>query len=106
MAAELTVANNILAQLGGNRFIVMTGAKNIMGDQRPDGLGKLSFRLPRYPGLKINHVEITLNAMDLYDVRFHQIKGRDVALLATHENVYAEDLRRIFERATGLRTSL
>ena len=41
MATDLTVANTILQQLGGNKFRVMTGAKNFVGSN-----DALTFRLP------------------------------------------------------------
>jgi hypothetical protein len=44
---DLTVANEIRNQLGGNRFAVMTGAHNFIGDAN-----SLSFKLGRFRGCK------------------------------------------------------
>lgn len=40
--ADMTVANEILRQLGGNKFLVMTGANHLIGDTY-----SLSMKLPR-----------------------------------------------------------
>jgi len=55
---DLTVANTILEQLGGRKFIAMTGARNFVGD-----FSGLSFRLPGAGGYckdSINCVKIEL----------------------------------------------
>ncbi len=96
-------AEMILRQLGGHKFAAMTGANWFMS--YPEGA--LSFRLP-HP--KINYVKITLNRMDLYDMEFRFVQYRKGVivnnLIAEHTDVYNDQLRRIFERETGLRTSL
>lgn len=97
------IAETILKQLGGNQFVAMTGAKNFGFDAN----GSLSFRLPTR---KINCVKITPNALDLYDIEFRKITRRkldiDNHLVAMDGNIYADNLRGIFEKETGLRTSL
>ena len=61
---DMTIAKTILQQLGGNKFVVMTGAKSLCG-----GENYLSFRIPgTMTRDRINYVKITLNSMDLYDV--------------------------------------
>ena len=59
----MTVAKTILSQLGGNQFVVMTRLKRFC---RPD---YLSFRIGKNK-TSCNTVTITLNSLDLYDVRF------------------------------------
>jgi len=98
------VAQTILAQLGGNRFIAMTGAKNFT--RAEDGRGRLAFKLPRKANDGINYVAVTLNQMDTYDVDFLSITGLKVREVSDFSNVYADQLRTIFEETTGLRTSL
>jgi len=64
-------AQQILSQLGGNRFIAMTGAKMFTQDQNA-----LNFRLPaNFANQGINHVRIELNGNDLYDIRFGKVRG-------------------------------
>jgi hypothetical protein len=102
----MTVANTILAQLGGNRFRAMTGASNLVGS--PDGRGQLSFRLPGkgFARNGINLVIITLETSDTYTVEFKRIWGTKIKKVNKYEDVYCDMLREIFEEETGLRTSL
>lgn len=66
-AVSLTIIN----QLGGNKFKAMTGSNTFMAHQ--DGV---SFRVPKTG--KINHLKITLNPKDLYDMEFGRIYGGDL----------------------------
>jgi len=96
-----TVASIILAQLGGNRFLAMTGAKNLL-----DHGNALSFRLGRGARDGINYVKVALNADDLYDVEFVRLRGVDSWARGEALAVHAEDLRRVFTDRTGFETSL
>ena len=96
------VAKTILEQLGGNRFIAMTGASSFAG-----GEFSLSFRIPRTN--KIKAVIVTLNGLDLYDMRFVGQKNapsHEVFDVAVHKNVTFEDLQPLFTKETGLYTHL
>lgn len=90
---NLTVANTILEQLGGRRFIAMTGSKNFLGTDN-----RLAFKLPRG-----RIVKITLTAMDDYMVELLTSAGRPIGY---REGVYCDTLCTTFETLTGLRTSL
>jgi len=97
-----TIATETLQQLGGKKFMMMTGAKNIVcGDN-----GFLAFRLPRYAGLKINYVKVSLNEMDVYDVEFGQIRGMNYKQIKIVNGVYNDQLQTVFTAETGLDTSL
>lgn len=98
---DMTVSRTILAQLGGNRFIAMTGAKNLVGSD-----DALLFGLPSRPRVKINCIRITLLPCDTYRVEFMRLYNLNVTTLATYEDVYADNLRELFTRYTGLRVSL
>jgi ribonucleotide monophosphatase NagD (HAD superfamily) len=97
------VAKTILAQLGGNKFVLMTGAKQLID------LGNgLQFKLPstrEFVRQGINCVRVVLEASDTYTVEFFKI-GKAVKTIATHSDVYAENLAQIFRAETGLDTSL
>lgn len=98
------VAKTILEQLGGNKFRVMTGAKNFVG--APDSL---RFSLPGGGGFcldGINKVVITLDPSDTYTVQFYRLRGAKATLIKEVKDVYCDYLVACFERATGLRTSL
>jgi len=96
----LTVATTILQQLGGNRFIAMTGAHNIGG-----GRDHLIFRVMKNTH-NVNAVRILLNGLDLYDINFYKVQGSSVTIVHHIENVYAEDLQTVFTSNTGLDTNL
>lgn len=99
------VATEILRQLGGYRFTVMTGARDIVAHD--EGRGGVWFKLPR--GLAkdgINMVKITLTAMDDYIVETLKVRGLKVTPVGYRENVYSDTLRAVFTTLTGLDTSL
>ena len=110
-AERLQIAQTILEQLGGRRFIVMTGAKNLVAlSDSPALRGGLGFTLPAggcFTRDRINRVFIELTPADLYRVRVfkrgtgpmpHELPGRD--------GVYCDQLRAAFTELTGLETSL
>ena len=99
---ETSVAQTILEQLGGRRFMVMTGAKNCLnhGDA-------LSFKLPsRFARDGINYVKIVLNQDDLYDLEFGKIWGTKYTVLQRKTGIYNDMLRTVFTNVTGLDTHL
>ncbi len=108
------IAATILNQLGGNRFIAMTGAKNFLATG--DGL---RFSIGRNAS-KANRVEIKLNGLDLYDIEFvkytpSKLKVNHKAGTAewvdekrvtvkTYEDIYCDQLQELFTETTGLYT--
>ena len=100
--SNLEIANTILSQLGGNRFIAMTGAR--MPAAIENGL---RFQLPRNP-LKVNLVRVILDANDTYRMEFCYLdkKRCEVRILTVKTDVYADSLQTIFTDQTGLYTSL
>ena len=101
-STSLQVAKTILEQLGGRRFIAMTGAKNFLGSER-----SLSFRLPSYFARNgINAIRITLAANDTYTVEFSKIRGTKFTAVSTHEGIYWDGLAALFTAETGLFTTL
>lgn len=96
------VSIEIFRQLGGNKFRVMTGAKNFLYSAN-----SLSFKLPaNFAKDGINYVKVTLNNSDLYDVVFGKTRGLNYKELAKSENLYADMLQADFTNTTGLDTSL
>jgi hypothetical protein len=102
---NLTVANTILEQLGGRRFIAMTGSWSFTGDTN-----SLSFRLGKNPkGHRF--CKVVLDESDTYTVDFFNIDirkpvGEMITKLSRVCGVYADGLRQTFEIQTGLLTSL
>lgn len=73
------VVQTIYRQIGGGKFKVMTGAKDFVSHN--EECGGLSFKLPRFTGVKINYVKIVLNGNDLYDVTFGRIFKNEYTIL-------------------------
>lgn len=94
------VAQTILNQLGGRKFVAMTGARNLI-----DGGSYLAFKLGRAKD-SINYVKITLTSMDLYDMEFGTIRSLNYKVKKEISGVSYDQLRDIFTEYTGLRTSL
>ena len=97
----MSVANEIYRQLGGNKFAVMTGAKNFIDLE--NGIRMKSGRN------KTNHnwMEVSLNSLDLYDVAFAKLtKLGERKSLKEYKNVYNDSLVELFERHTGMYTKL
>lgn len=99
---DKAVAIEILKQLGGNKFLVMTGAKNLTCDKNSMGF-MLSSRMTKN---KASFVKITLDVMDTYTVEFKSIRNFEVKEISKHEGIYNDMLVNLFESETGLRTSL
>ena len=95
---DAAIAREILNQLGGNKFIAMTGA-TVMRDG--------ATLVAKFKGSRIaNIMYITLNAMDLYDVRICKFRGCDIKEVASMENAYHDMLQPFFTKVTKLYTSL
>ena len=92
---SIDIANTILQQMGGMRRLIMfTGAKNFVA--LPNGV---SFRIGNR---SINYVRITLNAKDLYDMEFALLRGGKMTNKKEYNDIYNDQLRPIFEEATGM----
>ena len=91
----------ILQQLGGNRFVAMTGAKNLGTSTKKD----LSFSIGRN-AKKVTHVKITLTSADLYDVKFINARGAKIKVLKKVKGVYGDMLPKIFKKYTGMNVRL
>ena len=101
---NIEIAQTILNQLGGRRFVAMTGAKNFVADSEN---AKLSFKLPaRFAKNGINHVSIRLTPMDVYTVKFSKIWASKVTEISNHNDIYCDMLVELFESETGLYTHL
>lgn len=101
--AELSVANTILQQLGGRRFLAMTGAKNLQASAYA-----LTMKLPsNMTKGRATHFRITLTGDDLYHLQALRVRGYGPEHSVAEEGgIYCDMLRERFEAITGLRTSL
>ena len=105
--SNLTVAETILKQLGGNKFRMMTGALVISGNHRLAGdENSLSMKIGRNSS-NSNYLKITLNSMDTYDMEFAKLtKMGEKKSVTEYKNVYNDLMRGTFTAHTGMYTSL
>ena len=96
----MKVAQTILTQLGGNRFITMTGSKQFIA-----GENFLRMRLSRNKS-GANMLKINLNSLDTYDLEFIKVTKNDFKIVKTIHDVYNDMLQEIFTSETGLYTKL
>ena len=90
-----------LQQLGGNRFIAMTGAKHF--GVGPNGM---SFKIGRN-SKRVNHVTIDYDrGRDLYNMKFDWVTIKGIKNKKTLKGIYADQLQDMFTRYTGMYTSL
>ena len=99
---DLRVAKEILNQLGGNKFIAMTGAKAFTGDK-----DSLTFQISSRNKLNAKYVKIILNVWDTYNLEFYKQRGSKPPVSVYQINgIYNDQLQEIFTRKTGLHTHL
>ena len=101
------IAQTILMQLGGRRFVAFTGSK-----QLTDMGNGLRMNLARNK-TSANRLDIIYDGgTDLYNLRFYrktfskktfEVKVKDIA---KYEGIYFDQLQSLFTEVTGLRTHL
>lgn len=102
VANQQEVAAEILRQLGGNKFIAMTGSKNIMSTES-------GIRMNLQPNKsRATHLFIALCADDTYTMTFKKVNKKtfDVTTIHEVEGVYFDAMKIIFTQVTGFYTSL
>ena len=92
----------IMRQLGGPKFVVMTGAKDFVATSE----SCIQFKFGRGAANKANAVRISLAGDDTYSVEFFNLRGAKSTLISEHEGVYADGLARLFTEQTGMAVSL
>ena len=111
---DTMIAETILQQLGGGRFIAMTGSKNFKAIS-----GGLEMTLAKNAS-KANRLKITLTGMDDYNMEFYRftpyrvvIKNNGVytydekiTTVKKYNNVCFDQLQELFTRTTELYTRL
>ena len=107
-ASDMEVGNTIYRQLGGNRFRMMTGAKDMVWDGDSNSL---QMKIGRN-SLGANYLIITLNNRDLYDMRFESRRWNrktydlNIKVKGEYNDLYADQLQEVFTEATGLYTRM
>ena len=91
-----------IQQLGGNRFLYMVGAKNLAVDKSRNELHMKIMRNAK----GVSHVVVRLTSLDLYDMKFLQIRAGKIRVKAKEKGVYGDQLATFFKKHTGLNTRL
>ena len=94
------VAKTILNQLGGNKFMFMTGSKNPVSIENG-----LRIKLSKNKS-KANFLYVRLNGLDTYDLEFISARGTSVKTKSEYSGIYNDQLIKVFEAETGLYTRL
>ena len=102
-----TVANEIFRQLGGQRFVAMTGANRFIDMTKETcGIDGIRMKIGRNK-TNANFFEVVLNSMDTYDVCFAKLTSLgEYKSVKEYKNVYNDSLVSLFESHTGMYTSL
>jgi hypothetical protein len=89
---DLTVPQTILAQLGGETFVMKSGATGLVASA-----DSLSFKLGRNPK-RVTYVRVTGTHDGLYDITFFTIgKGPQ-----SYDGIHGEMLQEVFGTNVGL----
>ena len=94
------IAGTILKQLGGNKFIAMTGAKNLMAIDNG-----MCCKIGRN-SKNVNYLRVKLNSLDTYDMEFINIRSHKLTVKSEAKGVYCDMLQEVFTSHTGMNTRL
>jgi len=101
---DAETASTLIKQLGGSgKLVAMVGAKDFMRTER-NGHPALSFKFKG--STKANYVNIALDPSDTYTLQFGKIVKYDLKPTGEFHGIYADQLKRTFEKFTGLYLSL
>lgn len=96
----MQVAQQILKQLGGKKFLAMTGAKNLMSTENG-----LRMNLPKnQSGATVLSIE--LNSLDLYEMTFLKVRNYQPIEVKKTTGLYFDMLQPEFTKTTGFNTNL
>lgn len=98
MASDLTIAKNIVAQLGGTQAILtMLGVRTtFVGDER-----SVTIRWSSVAPKRGNAMRVTRDGDDTYTVMFWYIRGINCKPVREVTGIYADALVDLFESQTG-----
>lgn len=101
---DADTASTLIKQLGGmGKLVAMVGAKEFTRTER-NGHPALSFKFKG--STKANYVIIRLDPSDTYTLQFGKIVKYDLKPTGEFHGIYADQLKRTFEKFTGLYLSL
>ena len=96
----MKIARTILDQLGGNKFLAMTGSRDFVAAKN-----LLRMRLARNKS-GASHLTIILAGDDTYRMQFWKLAKASIKVLETIEGVRFDQMQAVFTDVTGLDTHL
>jgi len=101
------IAVTILQQIGGNKFLAITGSKvQYFGTDKDTGNVYLMLKLRRNKA-RAQYLKITLDASDTYRMKFFSVDDELNHIVKwERDTIYDDGLAPVFEEVTGLYTSL
>jgi len=108
----MNIPATILEQLGGQKFIAMTGSKHFVGDGNT-----LRMTLAKNAS-KANRLYIALDPNDTYTMRFFKytaprfnnktfsFSNEKIEEVKTYKGIYCDQLEELFQHITGMNTRL
>ena len=97
---KLELYATILNQLGGKKFSVMVGMKDLSAAGN-----YIQFKIGRNSS-KANLVRVELMGDDTYTMTFMSFRGVNIKILKEFTGVYCDQLENIFSSFTGMATRL
>lgn len=96
---KMQVANEILKQMGGNKFLAMTGASNLLALE-----SGLQFKIPtRLASNKANIVRIVLDSDDTYTMTFYKFSMKKASSeILSASGLFCDNIMEFFTDATGI----
>ena len=98
------IAKTIIEQLGGPRFLVMTGCKNLTYGET-DGQVSLTIKLTKNK-LNATHLRITLTLADDYTLTFIRVRKFEMKNVLELTGIYCDQLESTYAEVTGQATRL
>lgn len=95
----METASTILSQLGGNKFLALTGSRNLRGSEN-----SLVMDLSKN-NLGAKFLTITLNGDDTYTMLFQSMRKLEIKVKSEIKGLYCDQLQSEFTNQTGLYTS-
>ncbi len=107
----MKVHETIISQLGGKKIFAMAFSKAVYSTDWLLLVLARGLQNHKGPGKKITHVRVTLEPTDTYKVEFLYVPSRGArsgmeTVLRSVDDVYADSLKTLVERETGLYLSL
>ena len=99
------VCDTIMQQIGGNKFLTMTGSKPQCYGTSDAGNDFITLQLAKN-GVGAKWLKITSMPNDTYSMEFSGIKNGDISVISHEDNVYCDMLQSTFTDITGLYTTL